>query len=373
MSPSYRIVFYISGHGFGHASRAIAVIRALLDASPEVNIVVKTAAPPGLFTAVVGPRCQLVELQCDAGMVQVDSLAINTAETIRRAVEFQAHVSELVEAEAAYLRAHEVRVAIGDTPPLAMAAAHAAGIASVAIGNFTWDWIYEACRDERAHELARQIRRMYGTVTRGLRLPMAGGFAGLEHVTRDIPFIARHSGRARDDVRRALGLPHTHSGTPVVLMAFGGHGGIAGLNTSALDEMRDYVIVTTAVSPRIDAAPNGRGLLHIPGQLLQDAALEFVDLVRAADVVVTKPGFSIISEAIAGGTALLYTSRNDFVEYDVLVREMPRYLRTEFIEQERLLSGDWRSALQRLLSRPVPLERPALNGAEVAANEILAL
>ena len=53
----------------------------------------------------------------------------------------------------------------------------------------------------------------------------------------------------------------------------------------------------------------------------------------AADVVVTKPGYGIISEAIANDTALLYTSRGRFVEYDVLVHEMPRYLRAQFIEQ----------------------------------------
>ena len=60
---------------------------------------------------------------------------------------------------------------------------------------------------------------------------------------------------------------------------------------------------------------------------------------RAADVVVTKPGYGIISEAIANDAALLYTSRGHFVEYDVLVKEMPRYLRVQFIEQRDLLSG----------------------------------
>ena len=60
---------------------------------------------------------------------------------------------------------------------------------------------------------------------------------------------------------------------------------------------------------------------------------------RGADVVVTKPGYGIISEAIANGAALLYTSRGHFVEYDVLVREMPRYLRARFIEQERSSEG----------------------------------
>jgi len=153
-------------------------------------------------------------------------------------------------------------------------------------------------------------------------------------------------------------------------MAFGGHG-IRGLNTAALGKLQDYVIATTDASAPNDATSRDPGLLHISQQLMRDNALDFVDLVRAADVVVTKPGYSIISEAIANRTALLYTSRADFVEYDVLAKEMPRYLNVEFIAQEALLNGDWNAALRRLVSRPAPAERPALNGADVAAEAIL--
>ena len=44
------VVFYISGHGFGHAIRQIAVINALHELAPDISIVVRTAAPEWLFT-----------------------------------------------------------------------------------------------------------------------------------------------------------------------------------------------------------------------------------------------------------------------------------------------------------------------------------
>jgi L-arabinokinase len=93
--------------------------------------------------------------------------------------------------------------------------------------------------------------------------------------------------------------------------------------------------------------------------------------VRAADVVVTKPGYGIISEAIANDTALLYTSRGDFREYDLLVKEMPKYLRVRHIERADLLSGRWDAALEALLNQPPAPERPATNGAAAAADLIL--
>ena len=61
---------------------------------------------------------------------------------------------------------------------------------------------------------------------------MAGGFGGLEAITRNIPFIARQSRRDPDEVRRAIGLPPRAGDKPLVLMSFGGYG-IEGLDTSS--------------------------------------------------------------------------------------------------------------------------------------------
>jgi UDP:flavonoid glycosyltransferase YjiC (YdhE family) len=372
MNPSYRIVFYVSGHGFGHASRAIEVIRAVLRAQPDAHVVVKTSAPPRLFTRALQGQCEVVELECDPGMVQADSLNLDAPESIRRAVEFQRRLPALAAAESAYLRDAATRVAVGDIPPLAAAAAHLAGIPSVMIGNFTWDWIYEGYHSPDAQAVARDIKRLYRDATVALRLPMAGGFEGLEPITRNIPFIARQSQRTQDDVRRALGLPPRAAGKPLVLMSFGGYG-VSGLDTAALANLTPYSVATTDLSARTSSRAATGELLYISEQDVHNQGLLYEDLVRGADVVVTKPGYGIISEAIANGPALLYTSRGDFVEYDLLVNEMPRYLRVRFIEQERLLKGDWLAPLEALLSQPPPPERPALNGAEIAAEEVLKL
>jgi L-arabinokinase len=372
MSPSYRIVFYISGHGFGHASRSIEVIHALLRLRPDVRIVVKTAAPLQLFTRTLHGQCELLAQTCDAGVVQIDSLAIDPEETLRTAVEFQRRLPALAVAEAGYLRKTGAQVAVGDIPPLAVAAADAAGVPSLIFGNFTWDWIYDGLGGEAARGLGREIRRAYAPATVALRLPMAGGFDGLARGARDIPFIARRSQHSQDAVRRALGLPPRAGGKPLVLMSFGGHG-VTGIDTGALAGLSDFTIAVTEAPSRHLRSPPPKGLLALSEQRLYEDGLRYEDLVRGADVVVTKPGYGIISEAIANDTALLYTSRPHFVEYDVLVREMPRYLRAQFIEPERLLSGDWSAALQQLLSQGAPQEKPPVNGADVAAGEILEL
>ena len=97
----------------------------------------------------------------------------------------------------------------------------------------------------------------------------------------------------------------------------------------------------------------------------------YQDLVAAADLVITKPGYGIISECVANDTPLLYTSRGPFVEYDVFVAEMPRVLRCRFLPQEDLRAGRWRPHIDALLAQSAPPERARIDGAQVAAALLL--
>jgi hypothetical protein len=170
----------------------------------------------------------------------------------------------------------------------------------------------------------------------------------MKAVTRDIPFIARRSARDPADTRRQLGLT---ADRPIVLTSFGAYG--ADLPLDALRRSGQLTILEVPREP--------------------PAGLLYQDLVAAADVVVSKPGYGIVSECVANGTALLYTSRGRFLEYDLFVAEMPLILRCRFIAQDDLLAGRWTTAVDALLAQPTVSEPPAVNGAEVAAAEVLAL
>ena len=87
------------------------------------------------------------------------------------------------------------------------------------------------------------------------------------------------------------------------------------------------------------ARATGRGVVEFDEQALYDAGWRYEDLVAAVDVVATKPGYGIIAECAANDTALLYTSRGHFVEYEVLVQEMPSFVRSQFIPQDALFAG----------------------------------
>ena len=81
-------VFYISGHGLGHASRAIELVGALTTRHRELRVLIRTSAPSWAFDAVRGPRVDVHPLVTDPGVVQHDSLRIDEDETVRRAAGF---------------------------------------------------------------------------------------------------------------------------------------------------------------------------------------------------------------------------------------------------------------------------------------------
>ena len=372
------IAFYISGHGFGHASRDIEVLNALGRLAPHEPVAVRTSAPKWLFDLTLTRPVDFYTRECDTGIVQIDSLSLDEADTVRRASAFHDRLDTLAADEADWLRSIDAHLVIGDIPPLACAAAHAAGLRAIALGNFTWDWIYEGYREWFApgSDLIEKLGAAYALADTALRLPMHGGFATMREVV-DLPFIARRSTRAPADTRAQLGLPSIH---PLALLSFGGYG-LQRIDLGGVAGLTGYTIVVTAdvtANRRANEVPSDVGGSAFPPnvrlvdeQALYAGGLRYEDLVAAVDVVLTKPGYGIIAECVANDTAIVYTSRGHFVEYDVLVREMPRWLRAGFISNEDLLAGRWQRALDATLALPAPPETIAVDGAERAAEIIL--
>jgi L-arabinokinase len=362
------LVAYVSGHGFGHASRTIELLNAIAERAPDVRIAVRTAVVPWLFAATARPGISVTAVECDTGAVQIDSLRLDEVETVRRARQFMATFDDRVAAEAAAIVREDAALVIADVPPLGIAAGRAAGRPTALVGNFTWDWIYAAYPGGAA--LADAIGRVYAAADVVLRLPLHGGFATCRNI-RDLPFIARRSRRDPLEVRRALGLPDDR---PLALVSFGGYG-VDALDLGALAGTAGYGIVMTGTTMVDGATLQSRGScgalvpLDEPGMYAR--GFRYEDVVKAVDAVVTKPGYGIIAECLANDTALLYTSRGHFAEYDVLVAGMPRYLRARYLDRDTLLAGHWGPSLDALLAQTGPPERAAVNGADVAAELLL--
>jgi L-arabinokinase len=208
------------------------------------------------------------------------------------------------------------------------------------------------------------IRAAYRHARLALELPFSGGFEIFSQVQR-LSLVSRRPTRTPRDTRAHFGLPLDR---PAALLSFGGYG-MPGLDVAQIDA-RDWTLVLTDRIQARGAAATPSNIVYLPEDRFRESGFRYEDLIGAVDVVVSKPGYGIVSECITCDKPLLYTSRGIFREYDVFVRDMPRYLRCQFIAHDALFAGRWRDALEGVRVLPSAPERIASNGADVAAEAL---
>jgi L-arabinokinase len=344
---------YVSGHGYGHLVRLCEILRQVRTLAPGLPITLTGTVPAALVTREVPGPVELRPVACDVGLAQRDALEIDEAGTLERCRAFEAGWEARAAAEAALLRERGARLVLADIPALAFDAAARAGVPAVGLGNFSWDWIYAhlARRLPGLEASAARAARAYRSAALLLELPFAGDLSVFPRRER-VGFVARRPRVARAEARRRLAWPEG----PVALVSFGGVG-LPGLRPGT-----------------IEAAPDVRYVF--PEELgearLAALGLRYPDVVGAADVVITKPGYGIVTDAIAGGARLVYTDRGDFPEYPILVRELPACLPAVYVSSAEVRAGRVRAAVRRALELPA-VPPPALDGAERAARRVLEL
>ena len=351
------ILYYITGHGYGHAVRSHQVIRALASARPDLSLHVRTTAPEWLFrnspTPVAYSRQSL-----DVGIVQRDSLWMELAQTLAACRQMRDRLPEIIERELSFIKAIDIRLIVGDTPPLCFEIAARAAIPSVSITNFTWDVIYQAYLAEHPAfaPLIAEMTAFYGKASLALTLPYPCDTSMFPR-RQEIPWIARRSLLTKAEARAQFALPQSAT---IVLLSFGGLG-LERLPWQRLKQERDYVFVATAAAKKLDG-----NVVMLP-----DTQSQYEDLVCAADAIVTKPGYGIVADVLAHQLPILYTDRGEFPEYPRLVEALRDCATAAFIPQTELLAGNFAPYLTSLLSEKPNWPKIDLNGAEVAAGKIL--
>ncbi len=353
-----KLAYYITAHGYGHGTRSCDIINAISKADPDVSIIVKTDLPPAFMHSRLSHAFQLVQGAFDVGLVQKDSIQIDLEASFTTVVEFYKQKENLIAQEAEFMRTEGIDAIVTDIPAIPIIAAKRAGIPAIAVGNFGWDWIYaDFIQNEQGWTAyADLFRKAYEQTDLLLRLPFAEPMAAFP--TRiDIPLLAKPGKPNRKLIAQQM-KSDTHK--KWVLLSFT----TLDLDAQALERiiaLDDFVFFS--VEP---LEWKGSGIHSI-----DRATIPFADILASVDIVVTKPGFGIVSECIASNKPIVYADRENFLEYPVLVEGIERYCRNAFISATELYSGNLAPALAAIETAPSPAETMPNGGAEIAAEGIL--
>ena len=147
------IVFYISNHGFGHASRNIPIIATLLKLEEDINLYVKTGKEQLNFMKdhlKKDERLHFQEDDLDVGLiVKEGTMQVDEAAMVEQVGAYVESWDERIEAEKIFLEEENIGLVVSDVCPWVFLAADELRIKSILIGNFTWVEIYKEFLPEK--------------------------------------------------------------------------------------------------------------------------------------------------------------------------------------------------------------------------------
>ena len=346
----------ISGHGFGHAAQVVPVLNALHRFVPDLRVLLRTAVPPSFFQDRLVPPWDVSPVQQDVGCVQNGPLKIDVEATWREHHRFHSSWEERLQAEFEAMKTAGPNVVLADTPYLALAAGKAAALPAVALVSFTWDLVlseYIAPRSIDGRAIIQSIRQAYGKADLALRINPAPKMEIFQRII-DIGPIAEPASPAREQLTEFLGLAR---GEQTVLVGFGGVP-LDSLPFSRLESLTGYRFIFDG------SIPLGSRRFVAAASL----PFSFKTLMASIDLIMTKPGYGTLVEAVALRTPLVYVRRYNFADEQPLVDYLHRYGRGVELSLDAFAHGHWEESLQRAQSLPPPSEHvPPATGADEAA------
>lgn len=354
------IAVFITPHGLGHAARAAAVIEAIHKKVPLTRFHLYTHAPRWFFEKSISAPFVYHPRSVDIGLVQKTPLIADydrTRDELRQRVPFQ---TPLVDELAAHLSENRCSLVVCDIAAVGIAAAAAAGIPSVLIENFTWDWIYAGI-DELADSVAPVIaffEKTYAAVDVHIQTEPVCRRDAADLVTGP---VSRRPRRPAADIRHMLNVPEDKK---MVLVTMGG----VTQNYRFMDTRRVPEAVHLVISGGSRSRQNGPRTTWLP----MDTDFYHPDLINASDAVVGKAGYSTLAEACNAGVPFGYVVRDGFRESEVLADFIETRMNGLRLAAGDFFSGNWFDRLLPLTQLP-RLPQPHANGSEQIADFIAEL
>jgi hypothetical protein len=346
----------ISGHGYGHAAQVVPVLNELGKLVRNLKAILRTTVPATFFRDRLTIPWEVQSVQQDVGCIQKGPLEIDVPATWAAHVRFHGEWEQRMAEEVAAIRVATPAVILADTPYFAASAGNEAGVSVVALANFTWiDALSLFADPQQPHHEAilEAMRHSYRHANLALRVEPGLPLSAFSNVIDIGPLTETHHSR-REDIRKSLGVIDSEQ---LVLLAFGG----IALNSLPWEEMgkiQSYHFIVS--SPPIRPSPR----IHVASTI----PYSFSTLFASVDLVMTKPGYGTIVEAVTLGLPVVYVRRYNFADEAPLVEFLHRYGRGHEMSLTDFLTGNWQPALEAIRLTKASANPPSTTGASDAAH-----
>ena len=346
-----RIAYFISPHGFGHAARAAAVMQAISDIDTSVEFEIFTTVPSWFFQDSMSASFKCHTLLTDIGLVQESAFQADLNKTISCLNDFLPFPASLISEITATVTTLNCDLIICDISPMGISIGYTAGIPSVLVENFTWDWIYEqyASADNGFNRHIKYLRSLFQTADYHIKTEPVCRRSSADLITSP---VSRKLITSAYQVRKRLGIPET---AEMVLITTGGINQNYGF-IEKLKKLPDVRFVMPGAGPKMEMRENCVILPH-------RSDFYHPDLVNASDAIVGKVGYSTLAEVYHAGVPFGYVTRSNFRESLPMTAFIEKEMQGVYLKESEFSSGRWIAKLQDLLKLN-RVQRRQTNGAE---------
>ncbi len=293
-----RIAYYISDHGYGHASRSVALIRKLIEKLKNIEIYVKSSYPLKFLrnSLINNSEIKFQRVKNDFGYVSDENIEINPKKIENRYKNWQSTWESYIFKEKEFCKSRKIDLVISDIAPQPFIVSDELGIPSIGISNFTWYEIYEDIFKEI--EKLKKLKKAYQKANIGLILPLETDLDPFNR-RQKIGLISRENNKNYQTVREEMGASENE-----IIIYFGVGKSYFNNRKSEIqfpDELReDYSVLVSS----------GYNLIDNPDYIIPEDETESQDYIGACDLIISKFGYGVVSEGIRSRTPMILAKRN---------------------------------------------------------------
>jgi len=331
-----KIAYYISDHGYGHATRDIAIIRELLEHFDDIKISICTSEPlEFLKRSLVNneERINFRDIKNDFGYCVTHDLKIHPTKTKRKVKRWLNNWQYYIKREMRFLKKNKINILISDIPPQPLICASKLKIPSIAVTNFTW---YEVYKDLFSKEnFIKKIKEAYTKADKGLILPFETGNLPFKSKKR-IGLISRKITKKYKQKRKEMGVNPTEN------LVF------VGVGKSYFNTKKTKFKISETIKKNYSfLTSSGYDLMPFPHYEIPDKATESQNYINACDFVISKFGYGVVSEALRGKIPMALTTRG-IIEDVEGIKKLKKYNLAIAISRGAFFSCNWSNIFNHL-------------------------
>lgn len=294
------IAFYISDHGFGHASRNVPIIRYILEAKNDIKIHIITGVRQGEFIKESLGNIRNYSninfrlINTDLGLILKDnSLDIDEKKLNEEIIKYLNSWDNRIELEKEFLIDKRIELIVSDIVPWIFKCSERLKIRSVLISNFTWADIYKEHLEEKicdefriCYKLASKVF-LYNFYMDSMK----------EYIKEyeEVGFVCREFNLNKVNITK------NKYEKPLIFVSVG-----RSVDLNSEIDVRDlkYKFIATE-----GIRLTGDNVIYLPKETNNTQ-----DYIKASDYVITKAGWGTIAECLIGNKKIAVLSRDNVAE-----------------------------------------------------------